>query len=84
MKRFVFSASLSSQEGRADGLDLDSVLLGNPEDALGCEVVTEFLHHTFEAVVVASHVNFSSLRSLLCGPVQVTFVLSVISVISVR
>ena len=65
VKGFISSPSLSGQEGRADGLDLDSVLLGNPKDTLCCEVVTEFLHHTFEAVVVASHMDLSSLRSLL-------------------
>ena len=65
VKRLISSPSFSGQEGRTNGLDLDSMLLGDPEDALGCEIVTEFLHHTFEAVVVTSHVDLPSLRSLL-------------------
>ena len=65
VKWFVSSSSLFGQERRTNGLHLDSVLLGNPEDTLCCEVITEFLHYTFEAVVVASHVDLPSLRSLL-------------------
>ena len=65
VKGFVSGPSLSGQERRTYGLYLDSVLLGNPKDTLCCEVITEFLHYTFEAVVVASHVDLPSLRSLL-------------------
>ena len=65
VKWFVSSTSLSGQERRTNGLYLDSVLLGDPEDTLCCEVIAEFLHYTFEAVVVTGYVDLSSLRSLL-------------------
>ena len=35
-------------------------------------------------MIVAGYMDFASLGSLLCGPVEVTFVLSEISVISAR
>ena len=65
-------------------MHLDFVLLRNPEDTLGCKVVAEFLHDAFEIMVVAGYMYLPGLRSLLCGPVKVALMLSVISVVSLR
>ena len=84
MQWFVLGSSFSGQERRTDRLDLDSVLVWDLQYSLFRKLITQFLHYPFEAVIIASYVDLSSFRSLLCGPVQVTFVLSEISVISVR
>ena len=60
------------------------MLLWDPKYTLGCEVVAKFLHDSFKIVIVAGDVYFSGFRSLLRGPVKVTFVVSVISVVALR
>ena len=60
------------------------MLLWDPEYTLGCEIVAKFLHDSFEIVIIAGDMYFSGFWSLLRGPVKVTLMVSVVSVVTLR
>ena len=82
VKRFVFCSSFPVEKRLTHGLYVYSELLGNFQNSLFCQVVTYFLQNSFETVIVVGYGDFPSLGSLLCGPVQVTFVFTEVSVVS--
>ena len=60
----VCSLSLASQKRWTDRLNNYVVLLGDFEDSLICEVVTDFLHYSLELVAVPGYGNLSGYGSL--------------------
>ena len=70
------------QEGRAYGLDLDILLLGDAEHALPGEVVAHLLHEALEVVVVVGHSHLVCLGPFAAAPVQFALVLAEVAVVA--
>ena len=78
----VLPSLLPLQEGRADGLDLDILLLGDAEHALLGEVVAHLLHEALEVVVVVGYPHLVCLGSLTAAPVQFALMLAEVAIVA--